>query len=60
VRSLQDDSFLHTNPYPFTAAPGQPAACEAGNEVYAPGRQVIGNAPQVQQRSTEQTKGVLR
>lgn len=59
VQSLQDDSFLHSNPYPYTAAPGQPAVCEAGNEVYVPGRQVIGHAPEIQQRSTEQTKRVL-
>ena len=60
VRSLEDDSFLHSNPYPSTAAPGQPAVCEAGNEVYVAGRQEIGNAPQIQQRTTEQTRRVLR
>jgi virulence factor Mce-like protein len=59
VRSLEDDSFLHSNPYPSTAAPGQPAACEAGNEVYIKGRQEIGNAPQLQQRTTERTRRVL-
>jgi virulence factor Mce-like protein len=37
------DSLLHSNPYPNTAAPGQPRECEAGNETYLPGRQVIGN-----------------
>jgi len=36
-------NFLHSNPYPNTAAPGQPLECEAGNEIYAFGRQVIGN-----------------
>ena len=60
MRSLEDDSFLHSNPYPSTAAPGQPAVCEAGNEVYVAGRQEIGNAPQIQQRTTEQTRRVLR
>ena len=25
-------NYLHTNPYPNTAAPGQPRECEAGNE----------------------------
>ena len=39
------DNFLHSNPYPNTASPGQPAECEAGNESYAVGRQVIGNPP---------------
>lgn len=37
------DSLLHSNPYPNTAAPGQPRECEAGNERYLPGRQVIGS-----------------
>jgi virulence factor Mce-like protein len=39
------DNFLHSNPYPNTAAPGQPNECEAGNEEYIPGKQVIGNTP---------------
>ena len=34
---------LHVNPYPYTDAPGQPAACAAGNEPYSPARVVIGN-----------------
>lgn len=39
-------NFLHSNAYPNTAAPGQaPRECEAGNEDYITGRQVIGNAP---------------
>jgi virulence factor Mce-like protein len=38
-------NFLHFNPYPNTAAPGQPKECEAGQEVYVPGQQVIGNTP---------------
>jgi virulence factor Mce-like protein len=37
------DSFLHSNPYPYTASPGQPEECEAGNELYTAGKQVIGN-----------------
>jgi virulence factor Mce-like protein len=36
-------NFLHSNPYPYTAAPNQPRICAAGNEVYTPGVQVIGN-----------------
>jgi virulence factor Mce-like protein len=43
--SLQDDSFLHTNPYPNTAAPGQDNECEAGSETYVKGRQAIGTLP---------------
>ena len=38
-------NFLHVNPYPNTAAPGQTHECEAGNEDYIRGRQVIGNVP---------------
>jgi virulence factor Mce-like protein len=36
-------NYLHYNPYPNTAAPGQPEECEAGNEIYELGKQVIGN-----------------
>jgi len=39
-----DNNHLHFNPYPNVAGPGQPKLCEAGNEVYAPGQAVIGNA----------------
>ena len=52
---LRDDSFLHSNPYPNTAAPGQPHECEAGNERYLAGRQVIGNHPDLQPAKTEAT-----
>jgi hypothetical protein len=45
--SLTDDSFLHANPYPNTAAPGQDLECESGNENYDKNRlrnrQAIGN-----------------
>ena len=47
------DNHLHTNPYPNTAAPGQPRECEAGNEPYLAGRTVIGNVPGTQQARTE-------
>jgi virulence factor Mce-like protein len=40
-------SFLHYNPYPRTAAPGQENVCEAGNEKYVKGQTVIGNAPEL-------------
>jgi virulence factor Mce-like protein len=39
------DNFLHSNPYPNTASPGQTRECEAANETYLAGRQVIGNVP---------------
>ena len=51
-------NFLHVNPYPNTAAPGQnPTECEAGNEPYAVGRQVIGNVPGNQGIKTEDQIG---
>ena len=37
------ENHLHTNPYPNTAAPGQPKECEAGNEPYIKGRTVTSN-----------------
>jgi virulence factor Mce-like protein len=39
------DNYLHSNPYPNTAAPGQTKECEAGNENYFKGRQVQSNIP---------------
>ena len=48
------ENYLHFNPYPNTAAPGQrPRECEAGNERYLSGRQVIGNVPGNQGIRTE-------
>jgi len=38
-------NHLHSNPYPNTAAPGQPKECEAGNERYEVGVTRIGNTP---------------
>jgi phospholipid/cholesterol/gamma-HCH transport system substrate-binding protein len=46
-------NHLHVNPYPNTAAPGQPKECEAANEPYLTGRTTIGNVPGTQQASTE-------
>jgi hypothetical protein len=40
-----NDNFVHVNPYPNVAGPGQPKKCEAGNEVYKIGQTVIGHAP---------------
>ncbi len=50
-----EDNHLHTNPYPNTAAPGQPRECEAGNEPYARGRTVLSNPSGTQQARTETT-----
>jgi virulence factor Mce-like protein len=41
----EPDNYLHQNPYPNSAAPGQTPECEGGNEPYLAGRQVIGNVP---------------
>ncbi len=37
------DNYLHYNPYPYVAGPGQPRECEAGNQRYVAGKTVIGN-----------------
>jgi virulence factor Mce-like protein len=49
------ENHLHVNPYPNTAAPGQPKECEAGNEPYASGRTVLSNTPGTQSATTEDT-----
>jgi len=46
-------NFLHVNPYPNTAAPGQERECEAGNETFLAGQTVIGNVPGNQGIETE-------
>jgi hypothetical protein len=46
-------NHLHTNPYPNTASPGQPRECEAGNEPYLSGQNVVGNSAGTQQALTE-------
>jgi ABC-type transporter Mla subunit MlaD len=46
-------NFLHVNPYPNTASPGQERECEAGNEVFLGGQTVIGNVPGNQGTETE-------
>jgi virulence factor Mce-like protein len=46
-------NHLHANPYPNTASPGQPRECEAGNEPYQSGQNVIGNVAGTQQAQTE-------
>jgi hypothetical protein len=59
-RTTYQDSYLHSNPYPNTAAPGQPAECEAGNEGYVrgvngPGQVSIGNPATPPSVATEKT-----
>jgi ABC-type transporter Mla subunit MlaD len=49
------DSYLHTNPYPYTAAPGQPKECSAGNETYSKGHQVFGNGDSRHTTNVDQT-----
>jgi ABC-type transporter Mla subunit MlaD len=47
---------LHANPYPYTASPGQPKECAAGNEPYSGAHAVIGNPPGNLGTHTETTK----
>ena len=47
------DNFLHSNPYPHTAAPGEPNECESGNEPFLAGQTVIGNVEGTQPDRTE-------
>jgi ABC-type transporter Mla subunit MlaD len=39
---IVQNNFLHYNPYPNVAGPGQPKECEAGNQSYVVGKKVIG------------------
>jgi virulence factor Mce-like protein len=50
------DNYLHSNPYPNTASPGQTQECEAGNEPFIAGKQVIGNVPGNQGLTTQKTQ----
>jgi phospholipid/cholesterol/gamma-HCH transport system substrate-binding protein len=45
-------NFVHVNPYPNTAGPGQTRECEAANEKFIPGRTMIGNVPGSQGTNT--------
>jgi hypothetical protein len=61
--SYPDANFLHSNPYPNTASPGQsPRECEAGNEDYGKGKLQIGHSPgnqgiKTQDQIPEQLRG---
>jgi virulence factor Mce-like protein len=46
---------LHVNPYPYTASPGQPHECAAGNEPYSATAGLIGNPPGKLSAKTEKT-----
>jgi virulence factor Mce-like protein len=50
------DTYLHSNPYPNTAAPGQIKECESGLDKYIPKQQVIGNIPGNQGTAVDKTK----
>jgi virulence factor Mce-like protein len=39
------DNYLHSNPYPNTASPGQTKECESANEDYYVARQMLSNLP---------------
>ena len=52
------ENYLHRNAYPNTASPGQTRECEAGNEVFAPGRQALSNVPGNQGTFTSGQKGI--
>jgi virulence factor Mce-like protein len=48
-------NYLHSNPYPHTAAPGEPKECESANEPYEAGKVVTSNPEGTQQAFTEGT-----
>ncbi len=52
----RDSGPLHSNPYPYTDSPGQPAECAAGNETFKANQVVIGNPPGNLGLKTEKTK----
>lgn len=49
-----DPNYLHVNPYPNTAVPGEDKECEAGNESYAKNKLAIGNIPGNQGTTTDE------
>lgn len=48
---------LHSNPYPYIAAPGQPRSCQAGQESFRRGRADIGNPTPLADAITESPRG---
>jgi virulence factor Mce-like protein len=51
-----DANFLHANPYPNTASPGQTQECEAANEPYLRGRVLTQGVPGNQGTLHDETK----
>jgi virulence factor Mce-like protein len=49
------ENYLHFNPYPRTAAPGQNNVCEAGNQKYIGGKVVIGRTDKLWGTETRDT-----
>jgi ABC-type transporter Mla subunit MlaD len=49
------DNYLHSDPYPNTASPGQTRECEASNEPYIDGKTVVGHVPGNQGTLHDQT-----
>jgi len=49
------NNYLHSNPYPNVGGPGQPKACEAGNERFIAGQPVVGNVPGASSSAHETT-----
>jgi ABC-type transporter Mla subunit MlaD len=47
---------VHSNPYPYTDSPGQPAECAAGNETFTSGQAAFGNPSGHLRLATEKTK----
>jgi virulence factor Mce-like protein len=43
--TIVNNNFVHANPYPNVSGPGQPKLCEAANEPYLVGKQVLTNLP---------------
>jgi virulence factor Mce-like protein len=54
--TFEGNNYLHANPYPNTASPGQTHECEAGNEPFTASRVQIGNVPGNQGTLTEGQK----
>jgi virulence factor Mce-like protein len=43
--TIVNNNFVHANPYPNVNGPGQAKLCEAANETYLVGKQVLNNLP---------------
>ena len=45
TNTIVNNNFIHANPYPNVNGPRQPKLCEAANETYLVGKQVLSNLP---------------